>query len=187
MHIFKESFAHAWLDFFVFLFFSFYFSFFFPGRSVVVNGAEGGADDINAVLERASLERVGQFVMIDMDNIRNKELEVLEDDSMDLVSLMQGLHHLKPDSISPLLKSIFRVLRPGAVFLVREHDMDDVSLRPILDCAHSVFNAVTGVTLAKEKQEIRGFRSVLEWRSIIEAEGFIDTKVCFCFDFFEKK
>lgn len=60
---------------------------------------------------------------------------------------------------------------------MREHDMKEESLRCVLDCAHAVFNAVTGVTVAKERMEIRGFRSVLEWRKIIEGCGFKDLKV----------
>ena len=75
----------------------------------------------------------------------------------------------------------------GAIFVVREHDMKKESLRCVLDCAHSVFNAVTGVTLSKEKSEIRGFRSVLEWRKIIENYGFKDLKVFWIFAIYVRK
>lgn len=47
----------------------------------------------------------------------------------------------------------------------------------MLDIAHSVFNVVTGVPLHEERDEIRAFRSVLAWREIIEAAGFVDTMV----------
>lgn len=40
-----------------------------------------------------------------------------------------------------------------------------------------VFNAVTGVSLADEKSERRGFRSVAEWRQIAAAHGLVDTRV----------
>jgi hypothetical protein len=45
----------------------------------------------------------------------------------------------------------------------------------MLDIAHSVFNVVTGVPFNEERSEIRAFRSVLQWREIVEAAGFIDT------------
>ena len=45
----------------------------------------------------------------------------------------------------------------------------------MLDMAHSIFNAVTGVTLRDETREIRAFRSILEWRDIISSVGFVDT------------
>ncbi len=47
----------------------------------------------------------------------------------------------------------------------------------MLDLAHSVFNAVTGVSLHDERNEVRAFRSVLAWREIIEAAGLVDTMV----------
>jgi hypothetical protein len=45
----------------------------------------------------------------------------------------------------------------------------------MLDIAHSVFNVVTGVPFNEERTEIRGFRSVLQWREIVEAAGLLDT------------
>ena len=57
---------------------------------------------------------------------------------------------------------------------MREHDARP-ELLPMLDLAHSVFNAVTGVDGAAERAEIRAFRPVLEWRAILEAHGFLDT------------
>ena len=68
-----------------------------------------------------------------------------------------------------------RILRPSGVFLVREHDATP-ELIPMLDMAHSIFNAVTGVSLADERVEIRA-RPILEWRGIIESAGFVDTMV----------
>lgn len=106
-----------------------------------------------------------------------------------------------------------RILRPGGLFIIREHDLDFLSaqnndkavrgtrnessffgfltllkyLMPMLDCAHMVFNAGmidkhverqratysvtflgTGVSIAAEKDEIRAFRSNLQWRQILE-------------------
>merc|ERR1711971_338254 len=43
------------------------------------------------------------------------------------------------------------------------------------DVAHSTFNAVTGVSANDNRNEIRAFRPILEWRRIIESVGFTDT------------
>lgn len=51
----------------------------------------------------------------------------------------QGLTKLKHGP------KVVRVLRPGGLFIVREHDASP-ELMPMLDLAHSVFNAVMGVT-----------------------------------------
>ena len=50
-----------------------------------------------------------------------------------------------------------------------------MDLIPMLDIAHSVFNVVTGVPFNEERSEIRAFRSVLQWREILEAAGFVDS------------
>lgn len=90
----------------------------------------------------------------------------------------QGLHHLRPEQLPRFLDAVTRVLRPGGLFIVREHDMSDERLRPMLDCAHMVFNAVFGVAPAAERTEIRGFRPLLEWRAIVESGGQLsDTRV----------
>lgn len=65
-------------------------------------------------LERGSLNPVGEFVLIDFENIRTNELASLKDESFDLVSMMQGLHHLKPEDITPFLNAVRRILRPGS-------------------------------------------------------------------------
>lgn len=148
------------------------------GRMVVANDTEGQSEDIPCVLERCSVDPVGQFVRVDFSNLLPREFPSLDADSFDLVTMNQGLHHLKPQQIPYFLDGVARILRAGGLFIVREHDMADESLRPVLDCAHSVFNACTGVSTLNERQEIRGFRSLLEWRALIEGSGhFIDTLV----------
>ena len=75
-----------------------------------------------------------------------------------------------------------RILRPGGIFIIREHDLELNESEgkvpySMLDLAHSVFNAVTGVSVQDEIEEVRAFRSILEWREILENMGFIDSLV----------
>jgi SAM-dependent methyltransferase len=152
------------------------------GKTWIVHDEEATQENMGAVLERGSLDgtQLGEYVRIDYNNIKSKGLEFakIPDCSCDLVTMNQGLHHLPPKSIPDFLDSVHRILRPGAVFIIREHDLDSEGyLLPMIDCAHMVFNAVTGVSLQLEKSEIRGFRSVLEWRQIVEASGFKDTMI----------
>ena len=86
----------------------------------------------------------------------------------------QGLHHLPQSRMAAFLREVHRILRPTGLFLVREHDASP-HLMPMLDMAHSIFNAVTGVPPKEETTEVRAFRPVLEWRRIIESAGFRDT------------
>jgi len=125
----------------------------------------------------------------------------LRDNAVDLVTMNQGLHHVHPKRLKAFLEEILRVLKPGGVLVIREHDLgkpvpsfahagdDELNaqeggngnarpqqrqpqqqeLMPMLDLAHSVFNAVDGAPVEVEKSEIRAFRSVLDWRRILES------------------
>lgn len=59
------------------------------------------------------------------------------------------------------LSDVFAVLRPGGLFLLREHDCSSLALQAMCDAAHWVFNAGTGVQPDGEKGEIRAFRPIL--------------------------
>jgi len=58
--------------------------------------------------------------------------------------------------------------------MVREHDAVN-DLIPALDLAHSIFNVVTGIPVADERDEIRAFRPLAQWRDIIESVGLSDS------------
>ena len=137
-------------------------------------GSAGSSPEFSEVLERGSLEPVGEFVAIDYQHFES--LRQVPDGAADLVTMHQGLHHLPQAEIEPFLRDVHRMLRPAGLFIVREHDAS-LGLIPMLDMAHSIFNAVTGVSAADERGEIRAFRPVLEWRAIIESVGFVDTMV----------
>ena len=98
------------------------------------------------------------------------------DNAADLVTMMQGLHHLPQSLLPTFLSEVSRVLKPGGIFIVREHDCSD-ALLPMLDLAHSVFNVLTGVSAREEEREIRAFRSVDDWVCIVEAGGLRNTQL----------
>ncbi|CAE8659898.1 unnamed protein product [Polarella glacialis] len=130
------------------------------------------SEDIPAVAERGSVDPVGVFVHWDL--LEAGPFVGIPDSSLDLVTMMQGLHHLRQNRLLPFLAEVVRVLRPGGLFIVREHDASE-ELMPMLDLAHSVFNAVLGVTDPEEEKEIRAFRSLLDWRAVVEASGLRDS------------
>ena len=56
---------------------------------------------------------------------------------MDLVTSLMALHHMEdPDAI---IVEISRVLRPGGVFIIREHDCDPPELAISIDVMHGLY------------------------------------------------
>ena len=130
------------------------------------------SDDLPAVIERGCLDPVGAEVHWQL--MEAGPFKEVPDKSTDLVTMMQGLHHIPQQHLPRFLTEVVRVLRPGGLFIVREHDASP-SLMPMLHLAHSVFNAVMGVTDKEEEMELRAFRPLSEWRRILESTGLEDS------------
>jgi SAM-dependent methyltransferase len=137
------------------------------GKTFIIHDKQGSLD----ILERGSISPIGIFVPFDYNVVSDI---TIPSNSVDLVTISMGLHHIPQDKLPVLLQLVHRILRPGGIFIFREHDSRP-ELLPILDLAHSVFNAVTGVPFEEEKNEIRAFRSVDQWREIVTRHGFEDT------------
>lgn len=139
---------------------------------------------LTTVLERGSLNSVADK-QVKFDYISDNaalKLSCIPSGSVDLITMNQGLHHIPIEKLHGFLVEVNRILSPNGVFIIREHDLevkegDGKVPYAMLDLAHSVFNAVTGVPLADEQKEIRAFRSISEWREIVEKVGFLDTRV----------
>ena len=96
----------------------------------------------------------------------------IEDQSLDLIACLGGLHHIPPDRVVPFVESIHAKLRPGAVFLLRDHDVVDEKTSAIVSVVHSFVNAAAKQPWAVESKEIRNWKSMEEWTHLIETSGF---------------
>jgi predicted SAM-dependent methyltransferase len=123
--------------------------------------------------EQSLVSIKSKFIQYDYD-IMNK-LEI-KDNNIELITCLIGLHHFKPDKLKSFLKNIYDMLKPNGFFIIREHNAD-FDIIPLLTCAHSIFNAVTGETLQTEKNELRNFHPIRTWRQIIENAGFKDMRI----------
>jgi hypothetical protein len=89
------------------------------GPVYLVNDVAPGNSPVD-IAERGGLAKIGSFVA--MDNYAPISSAVA-DASLDLVTCYIGLHHSPLDRLDAFVQSIVRVLRPGGVFVLRDHDV----------------------------------------------------------------
>jgi SAM-dependent methyltransferase len=95
------------------------------------------------VLERGGLRKVGTFI----HHIDDAPIlaDAIPDASLDLVTCYAGLHHLRPDAVAPFITSIHRVLRPGGLFVLRDHHVPTQrwsgSISELLEVVESAYRA----------------------------------------------
>lgn len=150
-------------------------------RVTIAHDQDAEKLELAAILERGSLDPVAQYICFDYS--QDTQIAHLTSGSCDLITMNQGLHHIPEHRLDGFLQEIRRLLKPGGVFITREHNLQSLdpaeSFSPttcpafVLDMAHSVFNAITGVPPEDELSEVRAFRSLSEWNNILESSGFI--------------
>lgn len=121
------------------------------------------------IVERGQIAQVGTWV--DMENYAPVAATV-PDASLQLVTNFIGFHHAPLDQLEGFIDGIRRVLAPGGKLLLREHDVVDPTMFAVVSLAHDVFNAGTAVSWPDNQTEIRKFRSVAEWTTMLEQRGF---------------
>lgn len=126
-------------------------------------------EKLSDVVENGALLKVGKSIPLTYDPIG------LPHESLDLVTCFIGLHHAPEEKLDTFIASIFKILRPGGIFIIRDHDATEKNL-PLLHVVHSVYNAGTGVSPEEESAEIRNFKPVAEWIKCIEKHGFTVTE-----------
>ncbi|WP_047258386.1 FAD-binding protein [Chromobacterium subtsugae] len=99
----------------------------------------------------------------------------IPDASLDLLTCYVGLHHMTPDTLTAFLASAARALRPDGLFIVRDHDVCDDSMRALVSLAHTVFNAGLGESWETNQRELRYFAPVAHWSRCLRTAGFEDS------------
>lgn len=94
-------------------------------------------------------------------------------DSVDLVCMYIGLHHVPKKKLDPFIASIKRILKPGGAFILMDHDAHTKELQNFVDVVHSIFNVATGVTPETNRNEIRNFQSLQYWIDRVQSHGMV--------------
>lgn len=102
------------------------------------------------------------------------------DKSIDLISCLGGLHHISLSRLDPFIKSMKQKLKPGGLFLLRDHNIGDDTgstnlskedRKAITELVHTFVNASDGISWEVENKEIREFKSINEWIRLLQKHG----------------
>jgi FAD/FMN-containing dehydrogenase len=124
------------------------------------------------IVERGSIRRVGRFV--NMGTYEPVSPQAVPDASVDLVTCFIGLHHSSPANVAGFVRSVRRMLRPGGLFVLRDHDVTSPEMSAFVSLAHAVYNAGLRIPWEVNQREPRFFVSVAEWVRRLEAIGLRD-------------
>ena len=111
----------------------------------------------------------------------NESLQI-EDNSVDTILCMVSLHHMTDSTIETTLKEINRILKPGGMLLVKEHDANEISKKFIV-LEHYLYHIMDSAYQHKVidpdayfENCIDNFKSICEWRGLIEDIGGLNQK-----------
>jgi len=106
--------------------------------------------------------------------VENQEKLLYEDSYFPVVVALMSLHHM--EKLEIMINEIYRVLRPGGLLVIREHNCESGDVSLVMDVVHGFYMQVW-----KEEKEIEDFRnfyshyrSSREWKRIIENNGFTE-------------
>jgi FAD/FMN-containing dehydrogenase/uncharacterized membrane protein YhaH (DUF805 family)/SAM-dependent methyltransferase len=142
------------------------------GSVVLVNDLAPTNSPVD-IAERGGLGKVGDFVP--MDDYAPIPADRVPDGSVDLATCYIGLHHCPPEKLPAFVASIARVLRPGGVLVLRDHDVTTPAMDAFVALAHTVFNAGLGVPWEVNRQERRHFAPLSSWVAHLGRAGLVDT------------
>jgi SAM-dependent methyltransferase len=123
------------------------------------------------IMERGQLRKLGTF--IDLNNYEPIS-QLIEDNSIDMLTCYIGLHHCPPQKLDNFVASIHRVIRTDGSFIIRDHDVKTPEMATFVSLVHTVFNVGLNETWEFEQRDSKNFRPADEWANIIEKAGFKD-------------
>jgi len=142
------------------------------GDLLVMNDVAPGFSPVD-IAERGGPRRLGRF--LPLDDYAPIRPEAVPDRSLDMVSCFIGLHHASPDALGPFVDSLSRVLRPGGLLLLRDHDVTSPEMRDFVSLVHTVFNAGLRAPWSANAAEPRFFAPVAVWSDRLAAAGLRDS------------
>ncbi|HZH08253.1 MAG TPA: hypothetical protein VEY69_16415, partial [Lautropia sp.] len=97
------------------------------------------------------------------------------DQGVGLVTLYGGLSGLPASQLPDCLGSLFKVLRPGGIVLLLEHDAESAHAGLDASLAVTLAYLCAGETWEASQAHPRAFRAADEWSALMRQQGLIET------------
>ncbi len=141
-------------------------------RIYVMNDKQQLTDRVQAFSYNPFNSFLPYDTFIQLNNYEPISPNDIPDNSLDLCVCFIGLHHIPQEKIEGFVASIARVLRPGGIFLLREHDAHNEDVKALVYAAHSLFNIlVPNESIETELAEYRNFQPLNYWIDLLEQHG----------------
>jgi len=164
-----------------------------------INAADAHGCDVQSMFNRqtragpsSNLTSGGdrfQFILLDSEDSCSLPLD---NNSKSLVTCLMSLHHIR--DADKMISEIFRVLQPGGVCVIREHDFPEDNqradiksgesraegFRHFLDVIHGLFSLVLSNPREVEssqsfcKEYFANYRSLRSWQLAMNNVGFVE-------------
>ena len=138
---------------------------------VLVNDLEASWSPVD-IAERGGLLKIGSFAPLADYAPLSAQLPAA---GFEMVTCYIGLHHCPLEKLDAFVASIVRVIKPGGVFILRDHDVVSDEMNAFVALAHTVFNAGLGVPWSVNQAELRFFRPINDWVAYLDHMGLRHT------------
>lgn len=101
-------------------------------------------------------------------------IKLLYDDNyFDLITCLMVLHHIPEENLSSLLSEISRVMKPGGVLILREHNVTNDKQVELLNTMHDFYDYVwTDKPIKKEDQWDTNYKDNIKWTNLLKSNKF---------------
>lgn len=133
------------------------------------------ADIQDSLFDIQNGEKSKQVVHITLNE--NKTSIPLQDGSVDIITCLQTLHHVK--NVDSALQELSRICNTkNGILVLREHDCTDMETSMLIDIEHSIWDIVLNPKLSDSERKAfpskyyGQYRSKFEWTNLLKKCGF---------------
>lgn len=127
------------------------------GNRFYADGKEPGYG-VTEMIDRGQIAVGAEY--IPLANYQTRYADLINPNTLDLVTVYIGFHHCPKHLRIPFISSIRDTMRLGGKLILRDHDCDSEDQKAIVGLAHDVFNMGTNESWDYNAKELRNFYSL---------------------------